>query len=174
MIRVKIKSLAVDRKAKSHVVLLEDLEGSRVLPIWIGSGEAQALALALGRIDIRRPLAHDLILDVLYAVDGDVERTLITRVEKQTYFAEIVAEVQGKIVVIDARPSDAIVLAMKCGASIFARESLLYPASPEVSPEAKAETLFQNFVLGRGQIEGQELEDHLWSMNPEDLGQFEE
>ncbi len=166
MIEVSVQSLAFDRKANSPVVILREPGTERILPIWIGPGEASAIAMHMGGISFQRPLTHDLLMSVLGGLGGTLQRVLITRVEESTYFAELIIDRGGEMVAIDARPSDSIAVALRAEARIFADEALLIAAvsgSAPVDPEPED---------GEG-VSGAALEERLRRMHPEDLGRFE-
>ncbi len=167
MIEVRVQHLAFDRKANSPVVILRDQDSERILPIWIGPGEANAIAMQLGGIPCQRPLTHDLLISVLGGLGGTLQRVLITRVEESTYFAELIIDRADEMIAIDARPSDSIAVALRAEVQIFADEALLVAAvqgSAPSEPPPEEE--------GRG-VRGPALEERLRRMHPEDLGRFE-
>ena len=171
MIEVSVKSLAFDRKSNTPVVILKDMSGDRVLPIWIGPGEASAIAMQMGGISFQRPLTHDLLVSVLGGLGGELQRVLITRVQNSTYFAELVIARDGQLISVDARPSDSIAIALRADARIFAEEDLLEPASeimPAGSPDASGDDDEDDTAMS-----GDALEEHVRGMRPEDLGRFE-
>ena len=96
MIEVSVQSLAFDRKSNTPVVILKDTASDRVLPIWIGPGEASAIAMHLGGVAFQRPLTHDLLVSVVGGMGGTLKRVLITRVENSTYFAELIIDRDGE------------------------------------------------------------------------------
>ena len=170
VIEVSVKSLAFDRKSNTPVVILKDTSGDRMLPIWIGPGEASAIAMQMGGITFQRPLTHDLLVSVVGGMGGKLQRVLITRVQNSTYFAELIIARDGQLISVDARPSDSIAIALRAEARIFADEALLEPASeimastsPEDPEDDEDETT----------MSGEELEEHLRGLRPEDLGRFE-
>ncbi len=171
VIEVSVKSLAFDRKSNTPVVILKDMSGDRVLPIWIGPGEASAIAMQMGGISFQRPLTHDLLVSVLGGLGGELQRVLITRVQNSTYFAELVIARDGQLISVDARPSDSIAIALRADARIFAEEALLEPASeimPAGSPAASGDDDEDDTSMS-----GDALEEHVRGMRPEDLGRFE-
>ena len=171
MIEVSVKSLAFDRTSNTPVVILKEVGTERILPIWIGPGEASAIAMQLGGVAFQRPLTHDLLVSVVGGMGGTLQRVLITRVEKSTYFAELIIDRDGEVISVDARPSDSIALALRMKARIFADDSLLEQGTVVVEV-ADAQD-------GGGE-EGDEdpmsveaLEEHLRGLRPEDLGRFD-
>jgi len=158
VIEVKINGLAVDAQAKSHVVILKEKEGERVLPIWIGPAEAQAIARELAGQRFPRPLTHDLLATIVEGLKARVTRVVISDLRENTFFAHLVIEKDGEVVAIDARPSDSIAVALRCGADVFVNEKLLNEPGEqeEPSPEEKAE----------------ELRRFLENLDPEDFGKY--
>ena len=164
---MRVENIGLDSSSNTPVVILREVGSERVLPIWIGPGEAQAIAMHLRGMAFQRPLTHDLLVSVMGGLGGSLQRVLITRVENSTYYAELIVEVDGRLVSIDARPSDSIALALRADARIFAEDGLLEPhgdstASP--SSEREAET--------DAGVSGTQLEEHLRQLRPEDLGRF--
>lgn len=185
LVEVKVKSLGLDRASNTPVVILEEMDGERVLPIWIGPGEASAIAMHLAEMKFSRPLTHDLILEVVKGMGGSLSRVVITRVADSTYFAELVIQRNGGTVTVDARPSDSIAVALRTDARIFANEELLERASIEISEEevssaSSKPALPQHPMPPKKQGEppegsimsAEELKEHLRRLNPEDFGRF--
>lgn len=187
LVEVKVKSLGLDRASNTPVVILQELEGDRVLPIWIGPGEASAIAMQLAEMEFSRPLTHDLLLDVLRGLGGELSRVVITRVTDSTYYAELIIRTNGATVSVDARPSDSIAVALRTDARIFANDSLLERASIEISEEEDAPPA-AGPPTGTGTPTGakagsteeeeesvmsaEELKEYLRKLNPEDFGRF--
>lgn len=176
MVEIRVQSLGLDQASKSPVVILQEAEGERMLPIWIGPGEASAIAMELGGMKFSRPLTHDLTASIIRGLGGSLDRVLITRVEENTYFAELVIHRGTEVVSIDARPSDSIAIALRLQARLFTNEELLSAttihveqASPEESltPEPDTETEGE-----RTQMTAEQLQEYLKKLNPEDLGRF--
>jgi uncharacterized protein len=175
LIELKVQSLGLDRASNTPVVILQELEGDRVLPIWIGPGEASAIAMQLADMQFSRPLTHDLLLSVLKGLGGSLDRVVITRVADSTYYAELVVHRNGETVTVDARPSDSIAVALRAEAKIFANDALLERASIEISEEEvtsgesgeeEGEESDQPFM------NAEELKEYLRRLNPEDFGRF--
>lgn len=158
VVEVKINGLAVDAQAKSHVVILKEKDGERVLPIWIGPAEAQAIARELAGQRFPRPLTHDLLATIVEGLKAKVTRVVISELRENTFFASLVIEREGEVVSIDARPSDSIAVALRCGAEIFVNEKLLAEPGEQEEPtdEEKA----------------QELRRFLENLDPEDFGKY--
>ncbi len=128
-IRVRVGSLAVDTASNSPVVILEEMEGARTLPIWIGLGEARSIAAELEREHPIRPNTHDLAKRLVDRLDGVVERVVVTELNGGIYYALIVLRAGERTLQVDARPSDAIALALRYGAPVFVAESLFETAA---------------------------------------------
>ena len=160
VLEVKVSGLAFDPRVKSHVVLLKEVEGDRVLPIWIGANEAQAIARELAGQRFQRPLTHDLVATAVEGLQAKVTRVIISELKDNTFFANLVIERESQVLSIDARPSDSIAVALRCKAPIFISEGLFdqqpQPEPPEQSEEDKAE----------------ELRRYLRDLDPEDFGKY--
>jgi hypothetical protein len=116
----------VDLQSNTPVLLLQESEGlGRTLPIFIGAPEATAIAFALQGMDTPRPMTHDLIRDLLEALDTDVVRVVVTELKTSTYFAEIVLLQGGREVPVSSRPSDAVAVAVRTGAPLFVADDLM-------------------------------------------------
>ncbi len=123
---VHVKSVRIDPRTDSPVVLLEEAKGEhRRLPIWIGVYEAQSIAIGLEGVPMPRPNTHDLIKNMVTELDWKLERVVITELRNGTYYAVIVVEVDGQTVEVDSRPSDAIAVAIRTGTPVFATEAVL-------------------------------------------------
>lgn len=171
LVEVKVQSLGLDRASNTPVVILQELEGERVLPIWIGPGEASAIAMQLADMKFSRPLTHDLLVSMLRGLRGQLERVVISRVADSTYYAELVIHRDDEVISVDARPSDSIAVALRADARIFASDSLLERASIEI---AEGEVALGD-EEGSGETAGmdpEELKEYLRRMNPEDFGRF--
>lgn len=158
MVEVRVAGLAIDERSKTPVVILQELEGTRVLPIWIGPTEAGAIAMELAGKKFGRPLTHDLMKTVIEGLKAKVARVLITELRENTFYAKIFLSRDHEIVAIDARPSDSIALAIRVKSPIYVAPELLSeerPAQP-LSDEERARA----------------LQKHLREMDPEDFGKF--
>jgi bifunctional DNase/RNase len=126
---VAVAGVTVDPVTKSPIVLLRDPETGNVVPIWIGLLEANAIALALEGTELPRPMTHDLMKSILHAAGTRLQSVEIADIRENTYFALLHLEVNGENTRVDARPSDAIALALRCGARILVSESVLAQSS---------------------------------------------
>ncbi|ACX52928.1 protein of unknown function DUF151 [Ammonifex degensii KC4] len=139
MIPVKVKEIAFDI-AMNPVLLLTDEAGKRLLPIWIGPFEAHSIALALEGVSIGRPLTHDLLKSVCEQLGAEVKSVVITDVRDGTYYAELHLKINDREAIIDARPSDAVALALRTVSPIYITEKVAdYALTPEelYSPETE-------------------------------------
>jgi bifunctional DNase/RNase len=127
-IEMKIKGLVVDPISKMHIVVLEDLNSERILPIWIGVFEANAIALKIENIATPRPMTHDLLKNFLDELNISVEKIVVNDVRDNTFFAQIHCRDKDQIVTIDSRPSDAIALALRAEAPIFVENEVVKKA----------------------------------------------
>jgi len=175
LVEVKVQSLGLDRASNTPVLILRELEGDRVLPIWIGPGEASAIAMQLAQMKFSRPLTHDLIVSVVSGLGGNLDRVVITKVADSTYYAELVIQRTDDTISVDARPSDSIAVALRTDARIFAEDDLLELASIEVTDdEVHLSTEGGSRAKGEGApfADAEELEEYLRRLNPEDFGRF--
>ena len=125
IVEMKIFGLAVDERSQAPILILKDKEEKRVLPIWIGAMEAMAISISLNKVSISRPLTHDLMLNILNTVGAKIDRVVVVDLKDGTYYAEIHLCGEDQTYLIDSRPSDAIALAIRANAPIFANEDLL-------------------------------------------------
>jgi bifunctional DNase/RNase len=174
LVEVRVQSLGLDRSTNTPVVILQELGGERVLPIWIGPGEASAIAMHLAEMEFARPLTHDLLVSVLKGLGGKVQKVIITRVEKSTYYAELIVQRNGQVFSVDARPSDSIAVALRVDARIFADDTLLERATVEISEEAAPSPSAGALDTGSASatMGPEELKEHLRRLKPEDFGRF--
>jgi len=142
-----VESVRVHMLSSQHVVILREADDERYLPIWIGSWEAQSIAMKLQGVEAERPLTHDLLATVLDDLSVSVRRIVVSDLADETYRARIVLDSGGDEHEVDARPSDAIALAIRTSAPIFATEEVLDRAG--VTPEADEDeklSVFREFV----------------------------
>ena len=124
-IEMTIKGLMVDPITNSPIVILRDKEGQRVLPIWMGIFEANAIALQIENISTPRPMTHDLLRNVIQDLKASVQKVVVCDLQENTFYALIYLALDGDTVAIDARPSDAIALALRTRAPIFVEDTVL-------------------------------------------------
>jgi bifunctional DNase/RNase len=157
VVEVKVSGLAFDPRVKSHVVVLKEVEGERVLPIWIGNPEAQAIAREMAGQRFQRPLTHDLVATLVDGLKAKITRVVIGDLRENTFFANLIVERAPDVLSVDARPSDSIAIALRCKAPIFVDDRLLeHQPQLEKSEEEKAE----------------ELRRFLENLDPEDFGKY--
>ena len=150
MVEMHLAALRVALETNTPVVLLQEVEGARrTLPILIGQTEAMAIEMARKGIEPPRPFTHDLMKDLVTALGVTVEAIVITELKGHTYYAEVRMIRDGKSVVVSARPSDAMALALRTGSPIYADESLLDAEGVELAEQSDPEELlsqFHNFI----------------------------
>lgn len=172
LVEVKVQSLGLDRTTNTPVLILQEKEGERVLPIWIGPGEASAIAMQLADWSFSRPLTHDLLVSVMKGLGGTMDRVVISRVEDNTYFAELIIHRDDELFSVDARPSDSIAIALRVQAPVFADETLLEDVSVEIAEdESMSLDTDAGGTLDPGRA-AETLKDYLRKLNPEDFGRF--
>jgi hypothetical protein len=138
MVRVNIDSVRVSLMSQHRVVVLKDVDATRYLPIWIGPFEADAITIELQDVEVARPLTHDLLKATIEQLGAEVERVAITELRNDTFYAEIYLSVSGKQMRIDARPSDAIALAVRAEVPVYVDEDVMAQAA--IVPEPDLET----------------------------------
>ena len=139
MKKAKIYSLIIVPEAGQYMVTLEEAEGTRLIPIWIGPSEGMAIAAALQKSAFPRPLTHDLICNMLTKIDAVVEKVVVTDLVDGTFFGEIVIKHEKKSCSIDARPSDSIAIALRMNAPVFVDEKVFKKCPVIEKPITEAE-----------------------------------
>ncbi len=158
LIEMTIKGLMVDPITNMPIVILKDSQGERVLPIWVGIFEANAIALQVENIATPRPMTHDLLRNIISDLDGQVDRVVVSDLKDNTFFAVIHLTVRGERLAVDARPSDAIALALRTRAPILVEETVI----------DNAKTV--DFAADRA--DSDRLQKWLESLDPEELGKY--
>jgi len=157
-IEMTIKGLMVDPITNMPIIILRDKEGQRVLPIWVGVFEANAIALQIENVTTPRPMTHDLLRNVIQDLRARIDKIVVSDLKENTFYALIYLTVNGDVVAIDARPSDAIALALRARAPIFVEERVIDHAKhSDLAPE-KGET--------------ERLQKWLESLDPDDMGKY--
>jgi bifunctional DNase/RNase len=172
LLEVRVESLGLERNTNAPVVILQEKGGDRILPIWIGAGEAHAIAIQIADWTIPRPLTHDLMVSVMGALGGTLDRVLIAREETNTYFAELIIHRGEEIISVDARPSDSIAVALRVKAKIFVEENLFKDVSVEVVEDGPISLDMDSGEPTEAEDSTETLKDHLRKLNPEDFGRF--
>jgi len=158
-IEMTIKGLMVDPITNMPIIILREKDGGqKVLPIWVGIFEANAIALQIENISTPRPMTHDLLRNVIHDLKADVDKVVVSELKENTFYALIYLAVNGDLVAIDARPSDAIALALRARAPIFVEDAVI----------DNARTL--EFTPEKG--DSDRLQKWLESLDPDDLGKY--
>jgi bifunctional DNase/RNase len=157
-IEMTIKGLMIDPITNMPIVILKDKEGNRVLPIWVGIFEANAIALQIENITTPRPMTHDLLKNVLSDLETNVEKIVVSELRDNTFYAMIYLKRGGEILAVDSRPSDAIALALRTKSPIFVEETVVESAKGK--------------DLTKDTTDSERLQKWLESLNPEDLGKY--
>jgi bifunctional DNase/RNase len=175
MVEVIVAKLGLDSSTNSHVVILQEKDGHRLLPIWIGAPEADSIVMEMKSVRRERPLTHDLCKSLILGLGGTLRRVQITKVQKSTYYAELhVARPEG-MVQIDARPSDSIAIALRLAAPIYAQESLLTAVAEETDGDGDEIGMGGTGLESSArsdELTSEQLKERLENLRPEDLGKF--
>jgi hypothetical protein len=145
LVEVKVKNLAFDLSKSGAMVFLEEMNGKKVLPIWIGIFEANAIALELRKITTARPMTHDLILNIIKGLKAKVTKIVVTELKDNTFYATIYITTKERETEIDSRPSDAIAVALRVGTPIYVADEVINQAgrSKETTEENKTEDFME-------------------------------
>ena len=148
MIEMKVMGIALDVRTNSPIVVLHDLENRKALPIWIGSAEASAIIRSIEGLVVARPMTHDLIANIIEKAGYKLDKIEINDVEKETYYATLYLSKDGEVLEIDARPSDAIAVAMRTDSPIYVTSNVLINGSVSTDSAKDAEEAeeFKNFI----------------------------
>ena len=178
MREMSIDSIRVSLMNYQRVVILKVKDTDRYLPIWIGANEADAIALKLQDMSVPRPLTHDLLGSVITSLGAQVHHIIVSDLSDDTFYAKIVLEYEGQQVEIDSRPSDAIALAVRAGAPIFAEESVIEKVGVQMDEETGKAVIPQDAQQGeQRELNEDELKrlsafsDFIDSLDLEDLGE---
>lgn len=172
IVEAQVHGLVVEPREQQHVVILREVDGIRVLPIWIGPGEAMAIRRLAAGEPFPRPLTHDLLALVVEGLKARVARIVITDLKDNTFFATILIEREQSLLSIDARPSDSIALALRTKAPIFVNEALLQPP-PGQPAESEPGTPEPPPAEPTDEERAEQLRRFLEKLNPEDFGKFQ-
>jgi uncharacterized protein len=173
MIEVVVSRLGVDPGTQGYVVVLQEKGGERLLPIWIGQAEAESIVIHMQKVKRERPMTHDLCRNLILGMGASLRRIEITHVQDNTYFGELHLERAGTVTRIDTRPSDAIAIALRLDAPMFAAEELLVRAD-DGDEESESETYTPpSSRTGEGAgLSAEQLKEYLEHLRPEDFGKF--
>lgn len=158
LIPMTIKGLMVDPVTNTPIVLLKEESGERVLPIWVGVFEANAIALQIENLVAQRPMTHDLIRQLLESLHARLEKAVVSGLKESTFFASLYVRMGEELVIVDARPSDAIALALRAKAPILVSEHVLEQAK-QVDTTPKT-------------ADHERLQKWLENVDPEELGKW--
>ncbi len=157
-IKMTIKGLTVDPITNMPIVILRDEEEKNVLPIWVGVFEANAIASQIENVASSRPMTHDLLRNVIQDLKAKIDRVVISDIQDNTFYSFIHMEIDGEVVAVDSRPSDAIALALRVSAPIFVEDAVIEGAK-------KLDFSVEN-------AEPERLAKWLEDLDPEDLGKY--
>src|SRR5271169_641198 len=157
-VEMTIRGLLMDPVSNMPIVILKDVAGESVLPIWVGVYEANAIALEMEKVSTPRPMTHDLIKNVLTGLETQVHKVVVTELKEDTFYAVIWLEREGHVVSIDSRPSDALALALRVDCPIFVEDEVL-----------KNSKLAAN---ASDRVTSEELRKYLEGLNDDDLGKY--
>ena len=157
-IEMKIRGLMMDPVTNMPIVILKDLEGKAVLPIWVGVYEANAIALEIEKVSTPRPMTHDLIKNVLLGLGGGVRKVVVSDLKDDTFYAMIWLERDGEMIAIDSRPSDALAVALRLDCPIYVDDSVLSSS--------------KNVSAVSDKTNSEELRRWLENLNDADLGEY--
>ena len=157
-VEMKIRGLMMDPVTQMPIVVLKDVEGQAVLPIWVGAYEANAIALEIEKVQTPRPMTHDLLKNVFLGLDVSVQKIVVNDLRDDTFYALIWVEHGGELMSIDSRPSDALALALRMDCPIFVDEQVL-KNSKVSSALAERST-------------NEQLRNYLEGLSDEDLGRY--
>ncbi|HEX2445628.1 MAG TPA: bifunctional nuclease family protein [Vicinamibacterales bacterium] len=157
-IEMTIKGLMIDPITNMPIIILRDKDGQRVLPIWVGVFEANAIALQIENVATPRPMTHDLLKNVIQDLKAEIQKVVVSDLRENTFYAIIYLDSQGETVAIDARPSDAIALALRAHAPIYVEDSVIANAKTvDIVPDKE---------------DSERLQKWLENLDPEELGKY--
>ncbi|HYK62733.1 MAG TPA: bifunctional nuclease family protein [Bryobacteraceae bacterium] len=155
---MKIRGLMMDPVTNNPIVVLKDVNGTAILPIWVGIYEANAIALEIEKVATPRPMTHDLIRNLLFGLEAGVKKVVVSELKEDTFYAVIWLERNGEMISIDSRPSDALAVALRLDCPIYVEDAVL-KTSKDASAVAEAGN-------------NQELRKWLENLSDEDLGRY--
>jgi bifunctional DNase/RNase len=157
-LEMKIRGLMMDPVNNMPIVVLKDVNGPAILPIWVGIPEANAIALEIEKVSTPRPMTHDLIRVLLFGLETGVRKVVVSELRDETFYAVIWLEKNGELISVDSRPSDALALALRMDCPIFVDESVIKNSNRSNAAADK--------------VNNEELRRWLESLNDEDLGRY--
>ena len=168
VLEAKVNGLILEPKTQQNIVVLREADGERILPIWIGPGEAQAIRRILAEEPFPRPLTHDLLVLIVEGLHAKVTRVVISDLRENTFYASVFVQRDADVLSIDARPSDSIAVALRARAPIFVNEELLQPPPQETAEESEEP---EKELTDEEKAE--KLRRFIERLNPEDFGKFQ-
>jgi len=157
-VEMKIRGLMMDPMTNMPIVVLKDMSGDSVLPIWVGIYEANAIALEIEKVTTPRPMTHDLIKVLLMGLDASIKKVVVSELKDDTFYALIWLERKGHLMSVDSRPSDALALALRHDCPIFVDDKVLATSKSSATVSEK--------------VNNEELRKWLEGLNDEDLGRY--
>ena len=155
---MKIRGLMMDPVTNMPIVILKDVNGATVLPIWVGVYEANAIALEIEKVSTPRPMTHDLIKTLLHGLDTNVRKVVVSELKDDTFYAVIWLDRDGDLISVDSRPSDALAIALRLDCPIYVDETVLKSSKVAATVSDK--------------VNNEELRRWLEGLNDEDLGRY--
>jgi uncharacterized protein len=155
---MKIRGLMMDPVTNMPIVILKDVNGATVLPIWVGVYEANAIALEIEKVSTPRPMTHDLIKTMLHGLDANVRKVVVSELKDDTFYAVIWLDREGELITVDSRPSDALAIALRLDCPIYVDETVLKSSKVASTVSDK--------------VNNEELRRWLEGLNDEDLGRY--
>lgn len=157
-VEMKIRGLMMDPVTQTPIVILKDVNGGTILPIWVGMYEANAIALEIEKVSTPRPMTHDLLKTLINGLQADVRKVVVSELRDDTFYAMIWLEKDGEMISVDSRPSDALALALRTDCPIYVEEQVIRTSKATSSVSDK--------------VTNDELKKWLESLNDEDLGRY--
>ncbi len=157
-VEMKIRGLMMDPMTNMPIVVLKDLAGEAVLPIWVGIYEANAIALEIEKVTTPRPMTHDLIKVLLTGLDTSIKKVVVSELKDDTFYALIWLERNGELISVDSRPSDALALALRHDCPIYVEDRVLQTSKNSTTVSEK--------------VNNEELRKWLENLNDEDMGRY--
>jgi hypothetical protein len=157
-VEMKIRGLMMDPVTNMPIVVLKDVNGTAILPIWVGIYEANAIALEIEKVATPRPMTHDLIRNILFGLEAGVKKVVVSDLKEDTFYAVIWVERDGEMISVDSRPSDALAIALRLDCPIYVEETVL-KSSKSASTVVEA-------------THSEEIRKWLENLNDEDLGRY--
>jgi len=157
-LEMKIRGLMMDPVTSMPIVILKDVSGNSVLPIWVGIYEANAIALEIEKVSTQRPMTHDLIKSLLLGLNTGIKKVVVNELKEDTFYALIWLERDGELISVDSRPSDALALALRLDCPIFVEDAVLKSSKVTANVSDK--------------VNNEELRKWLEGLNDEDLGRY--